>query len=54
MRKALPAAAPALVAALLLALLLPTVATSTPAGQRFGGGVPQAGGDGPLDALTYR
>ena len=48
MRKALPAAAPALVAALLLALLLPTVATSTPAGQRFGGGgVPQAGGDGP-------
>ncbi len=44
-----------IVAALAGALVLPTTATSTPAGQRFRGAPPTApGGDGPLDALTYR
>jgi len=55
MRKALPAGMPLLVATLLVALVIPAMAAPAPGGQRFGGGgSTQPGGDGPLDALTYR
>jgi len=55
MRKALPSAMPLLVLTLLVALVLPSAAVSAPLPQRFGGGGgTPPGGDGPLDALTYR
>ncbi len=55
MRKLSSISVLAIVAGLAGAIVLPTTATSTPAGQRFRG-APEAapGGDGPLDALTYR
>ncbi|MGD8331682.1 MAG: glycosyl hydrolase, partial [Acidobacteriota bacterium] len=55
MRKALPSAISLLVVTLVVALVLPSAATPAPILQRFGGGGGvQPGGDGPLDALTYR
>ena len=51
MRKFLSRPMPAVIALLALAIAFPTTA----AGQRFGGpAAPPPGGDGPLDALTYR